>query len=294
VLREHRAVAVREIDEMANIDLSRIRSNIQGLNILRSLQSVNNELATHQLRLGTGQRINSAGDDPSGLTIATKLKSRYRVLSAVYDNIGQAKNMMSVAEGGLMSMNDILVTMEEKLVAAATDSIGAEERNAIVRQMVQQMQELGDITGQTEFNGVSLLNSDESFNFQTGPDSQTTWETNNFTPESLGMTNMLALTNDDIIDGTNYQTYVDEVRAATRAVSNGLTALGSLMNRLTSKEDVISVARINTEAAYSRIFNADMAAEQMEVTKFTILQQTSLAMLAQANMNAQSIMSLFQ
>jgi len=96
---------------MANIDLSRIRSNVQGLNILRNLRLVNNELGTHQLRLGTGQRINNAGDDPSGLTISTKLKNRYRVLGAVYDNIGQAKNMMAVAEGGLLNMNDILVTM---------------------------------------------------------------------------------------------------------------------------------------------------------------------------------------
>ncbi|MBM3316957.1 MAG: flagellin [Candidatus Eisenbacteria bacterium] len=279
---------------MANIDLSRIRSNIQGLNILHSLRTVNNELATHQLRLGTGQRINSAGDDPAGMTIATKLRSRYRMLSAVYDNIGQAKNMMSVAEGGLLNMSDILVTMNEKLIAAASDSLGSEERNAIVRQLVQQVAELQDIAGQTEFNGVSLLDSAQSFNFQTGPDSQTVWQTSSFAPDALGMVNMLALLETDVIDSANYQTYRDEVDAAMSAVSNGLTAIGSLMNRMTTKEDAISVARINTEAAFSRIFNADMAVEQMEVTKYTILQQTSLAMLAQANLNGQSLLMLFQ
>jgi len=274
---------------MANIDLSRIRSNVQGLNILRN----NNELGTHQLRLGTGQRINNAGDDPSGLTISTKLKNRYRVLGAVYDNIGQAKNMMAVAEGGLLNMNDILVTMNEKLISAATDSIGDEERNAIVQQLVQQVAELGDIATQTEFNGVSLLNTADDFNFQTGPSDQTTWSTGSFTPADLGMTNFVALTDADVIDDTNYATYEAEIQAAMTTVSDALTAIGSLMNRFTAKEDIISVAKINTEAAYSRIFNADMAQEQMEVTKFTILQQTSTSMLAQANLNAQSVLGLF-
>ena len=91
---------------MANIDLTRIRSNIQGLNILNNLRQVNNKLATHQLRVGTGKRINSAGDDPAGLTISTKLRSRFQVLRQVYDNVGQARNMLAVAEGGLLNMSE--------------------------------------------------------------------------------------------------------------------------------------------------------------------------------------------
>lgn len=279
---------------MANIDLSRIRSNIQGLATLQNLRNVNNELATHQTRLASGKRINSAGDDPAGITIATKLKNRYRVLSAVYDNIGQAKNMMAVAEGALLNMNDILVTMNEKVIAAASDTMGDEERQAIVRQLIQQVEELDDIATQTDFNGVSLLDAASSFNFQTGPDDATVWATADYTPTTLAMTNLLALTDGDIIDSSDYTDYQDEITAAMAAISEGLTGIGSLVNRLTSKEDVISVAQINTEAAFSRIFNADMAFEQMEMTKYQILQQTSLSMLAQANLGSQSLLSLFQ
>jgi flagellin len=279
---------------MAMIDLTRIRSNVQGLNLLHSLRNVNNDLATHQLRLGTGKRINNSGDDPAGLTISTKLQNRYKLLGAAYDNIGQAKNMMAVAEGGLLSMNDILVTMTEKLIAAASDTLGDEERQAISQQLVQQMAELGDIATQTEFNGVSMLDSAQTFTFQTGADSQTTWDVAGYTPTLLAMTNLLALTETDIIDSTNYTDYTAEIAAAMSTVSAGLTAIGSLMNRFTSKEDVISVSKINTEAAYSRIYDADMALEQMEVSKYSILQQTSLSMLAQANTNPQSILNLFQ
>src|SRR5690554_6929223 len=116
--------------KMAVSDLTRIRSNVQGLHILQTLRDVNNEVAMHQLRLGTGKKINSAGDDPAGLSISTKLDARNRILGAVYDNIGQAKNLLAVSEGGLLSINDILVSMGEKVVTAANDTLGTEERQA--------------------------------------------------------------------------------------------------------------------------------------------------------------------
>lgn len=279
---------------MANIDLTRIRSNIQGLNILTNLRQVNNELATHQLRVGTGKRINTAGDDPAGLTISTKLRSRFRVLGQIYDNVGQARNMLAVAEGGLLNMNDILVTMTEKIMMAASDTVGTSERQAITQQIIQMVSEIEDIAQQTEFNGVSLLNASTSFNFQTGETAQTNWTTSSYTPATLGMTNILALGPTDVIDSANYQQYYSEIQGALTTVSEGLTTLGSLANRFSTKEQGISVAMANTEAAYSRIFNADMALEQIEVTKYQILQQTSLAMLAQASMNSQSVLALFR
>ena len=91
-------------------DANRIRSNIQALNVMQALRRVNNQVGMHQLRLATGRRINSAGDDPAGLTIATKLQSRNRILQQIFDNIGEAKNLMGVAEGGLSQINDILTS----------------------------------------------------------------------------------------------------------------------------------------------------------------------------------------
>lgn len=279
---------------MALSDLTRIRSNIQGLNILSTLRDVNNAVATHQLRLGTGKRINSAGDDPAGLSISTKLDARNRILQAVYDNIGQAKNLLAVAEGGLLSINDILVSMGEKIVTAANDTLGTEERQAISTQLVQLVEEIGDIASDTEFNGVKLLESSTVFNFQTADRSGTTYTTQSFTPTELGLTTLVDLTATDTIDSTNSDGYLDEIDVAIANVSAALTNLGSLINRFTIKEGNVSVAQINTEAAFSRIRNADLAKEQLDLTKMQILQQTSTAMLAQANVNSQSVLTLFQ
>jgi len=177
---------------------------------------------------------------------------------------------------------------------SATDSLGTAERQAISQQLVQLVDEIGDIAAQTEFNGVALLSNTTTFKFQTAPNDQTTWTTSAFDAASLGMSSLATLTATDVIDTDNYQPYYNEVEAALNTVNEGLTILGSLTNRLTAKESMISVARNNTEAAYNRIFNADMASEQIEVTKNQILQQTSFGMLAQANMNSQSVLALFQ
>ncbi len=79
---------------MAVADFSRINSNIGALNALNSLNNVNKNLGMHQIRLATGRRINSADDDPAGLTIATKFRSRNENLKTAVDNIGDAQELV--------------------------------------------------------------------------------------------------------------------------------------------------------------------------------------------------------
>jgi len=277
---------------MSQGDLTRIRSNIQGLTVLAALRGVNRQVGMHQLRMATGRRINTAGDDPAGLTIATKLKNRNKILNQIYDNLGEAKNLMSVAEGALNQVNDILTEMGVKIERAASDSIGSAERQAVSQQLVQLVREINSISAETEFNGVKLLDGSTTFTFQTNETTQTTFDTQSYSVASLLMTQMGALTGTSVINSINYTTYLNEVYAARDTVLAGLTELGSLINRFTVKEDVIQVTQINTEAAFSRVMDADLALEQLNLTKFQILQQSTTAMLAQANLNGQSAPAL--
>ncbi|MBI5837351.1 MAG: flagellin [Candidatus Eisenbacteria bacterium] len=279
---------------MASSDISRIRSNIQSLNILQALRGVSRDLAVHQLRLATGKRINEAGDDPAGLTIASKLDIRNRNLNQVMDNLGEAKNLIGVAEGGLEKMKDVLSEMSSKILKAASDSLGTTERQAISAQLTQLTNEINSIASDTSFNGVSLLASAVTFTFQTGEGSQTAFTSGNYSATALAMTQMSGLTSGTVINSSNYSTYLQEVTSALATVNSGLTTVGSLTNRFTVKEDVIAVAITNTEAAYSRIMDADVAHEQMLVVRDQILQQTSTSVLAQANVNSQALLALFR
>ena len=76
-------------------------------------------------------------------------------------------------------------------------------------------------------------------------------------------------------------------------MSRGLSYIGAVQNRLAIEEESVAVAQANTVAAQARIIDADMAAEQLEATKWQILQQTATTMLAQANTIPQGILSLF-
>jgi len=153
---------------MAQADFTRISTNIAALNNLNSLRSINTKLGTAQLRLATGKRINQASDDPAGLTIAMKLNARNEGLKAALGNIGDAKNMLSVAEGGLQQINDLLIEMKSKATSAASDTLGADERSAIQQQLQSLAKQINDIVGENKWNGTSLLDGNVNMTLQTG------------------------------------------------------------------------------------------------------------------------------
>jgi flagellin len=402
---------------MAEIDITRIAGNIGAMNALNSLSNINKQLSVHQTRLSTGKRINSAADDPAGLTIATKMLSRSEGLKTALDNIGDSKNLLAVAESGMGRVNDILVQMRNKAESAASDTMGQNERAAIVTQLQAYAAQIDDIAEQTEWNGTKLINGDTtSLSFQTGAGetdvtdvdglgnlaatgtgslaiadksnfAQLTGtvptivtgvnaetasstelatgayeirvtvatDTNNGDDSTVelwaagGSSALVSRTGVDLHaastnidfgnglsvdlgqaaaatgsftantsysangeyrmafnDGTgsktltsassaaDFRSYMAYVGDKLDAVSSNLSKIGALTGRLTFKEDQVSAAQINVEAAYNRIMNANMAEEQVNASKFQILQQTSTAMLAQANAAPQFLLSLFQ
>ena len=70
--------------------------------------------------------------------------------------------------------------------------------------------------------------------------------------------------------------------------------LGAISNRLDHTISNLTNVSINTSAAQSRIQDADFAAESTQLAKAQILQQASMAMLAQANASKQGVLSLLQ
>jgi flagellin len=163
---------------MAQADFTRIATNIGALNALQSLRNINGKLGVHQQRLSTGKRINSAADDPAGLTIATKMLARSEGLKVAMDNIGDAKNMLSVAEAGLGKITDILVQMRSKAEQAASDTLSSIERSAIQAQLSAYAEQITDVVNETRWNGVKLLDGTVDKRFQTGADEgeYTSWQ----------------------------------------------------------------------------------------------------------------------
>ncbi len=275
---------------MATGDLTRIRTNISALNALHALTQINAQLTKTNLRLATGKRINSAGDDPAGLTLANTLDIRARRIAAAITNIGDAGNLLAIAEGGLSSMNDLLSQMGEKIILAANDTQGVSERGAIQQELNQLAEELDAIAANTQFNGVVLLTAG-GLTFQTGPEGVNTNRFSMghaFTSAALGI-NTLTVGSQALASIS-----LASVNAALASVKAALQAVGANLQRMAMKADNLAVARVNTLAAASRIMDADLAAEQLEASKLQILQQTGTAQLAAANTAPASILALFR
>lgn len=277
---------------MAVGDANRIGTNIGALNGLNSLQNINKQLAQTQLRLATGKRINEAADDPSGYSIANSFDKRARGLSVALDSVGTASNALSIAEGGLNGINQILMDMKDLVVQGASDTLGTTERTAINNQLTALRAEITRIAGQTTFNGTAML--DGTFTnrrFQTG-DSAT--DSISFSISASFDATSLTLNSVSVTDSSAACNSFAAVDTAISTVSTQVQSIGSLVQRMRLVENNLNVAIVNTTSAKSRILDADVAKEQVNSTRLQILRQLATAQLAQANTAPQSVLSLFQ
>jgi flagellin len=298
---------------MANVDVTRIAGNIGALNALNSLSYVNNQLSIYQTRLATGKKINEAADDPSGMSLATTFDVRNQGLKTAVSAIGDAKNLMSTMEGGLKKIQDILVKMNNKAKEAMGDTIGSNERKAVQSQVQAFALEIDDIVKQTQWNSTNLISgsggvgSTTALNFLTGPEATNSTSSFSFSSGTYVAANQgfqastsasgasgLGLQTLTIDSTTTAQTAAGKIEAALNIVKEGIAQVGAFSARLTFKEEALTVQQANTEAAYNRIMNANMAEEQVNAMKYQILQQTATSMLAQANMAPQFLLSLFK
>ena len=281
---------------MAIGDFTRIYTNIAAYNALSAVNTVNRNLAKIQLKLATGLRITEVSDDPAGFTISQRLYARTRGLSVALDNIGTAKNVLSVAEGGLQNISDILITVKEKVTQAASDTLSSAERNAIKREVHELTKEIDDIVKETTFNNRKLIDGTYTgISIQTGEKPTNTLRVNlsqNVESEVLNISSPLVA--QKVFTATGASIALDRVNRALDTVTGVLQEVGAISNRLTIKESTVETALINTEAARSRIRDADMAQLQLEATKQLILRETATVSLVHANLLPITVLSLFR
>ncbi|MEZ4696065.1 MAG: flagellin [Rhodothermales bacterium] len=275
---------------MAYGDLTKVATNLQSLSSLNSLRQTNDELGIRQLRLSTGSRLNRAEDDSAGYIISSKLQARVRGQAQALANVGDAKSLLTVGEGSLNTVMDILMTMKEKVVQAANDTLASAERTAIKSQLDALSGEVTDILGDTKFNNTSVFTS-TAFSFQVNADAGDTFAV---TVGTLSVTALgIATASLLVASAAAASTTLSGLDTAISTIASKLGSIGDSQSRLSFKQDMLAISMTNNEGARSRIADADFAKEQMEIVKLQILQQTGMASFAQANAAPQSVLQLF-
>lgn len=260
-------------------------------------------LQASMAKLSSGERINKAGDDSSGLAVSEKMRSQIRGLNQASRNIGDAVSFVQVAEGYLAETTDILQRIRELAVQASNGVYSDEDRMQIQVEVSQLVAEVDRIASSAQFNGMNLLTgrfskeSDTVMQFQVGANADQNIRAyiGTMTASALGLKdiqgedNQISISSPDEANATI--TTIDE---ALKNVNKQRADLGAYQNRMEMAQKGINIAAENTQAAESRIRDANVSTEMVEYAKQQILTQASTAMLAQANSQSQNVLALLQ
>lgn len=283
-----------------------VNTNVSSLNAQRQLLASTLGLNTAFTRLSSGFRINSAADDAAGLQISNRMTSQINGMNQAVRNANDGISVAQVAEGALQETTNMLQRMRELVVQADNGINSAQDRQAIQEEINELQKELNRIADTTEFSGKKLLNGDIAggINFLVGSTGsaaeRVSISVNSMRADAIGSGveidgNAVAIGSVADVDVSATQSSQEQLTVLDKAISevgSQRSRLGAIQNRFNSTISNLTNVVENVSAARSRIMDTDFAAETAKLVRFQIMQQASIAILAQANQRPQAALSL--
>ena len=276
-----------------------INTNIPALIAQRSLAKTSTQMSTALQRLSTGLRINSAKDDAAGLAISERMTSQIRGYNQAVRNAGDGISLAQTAEGGMDGITQSLQRMRELAVQALNYSNTDGDRSAIQLEVAQLKAEIDRVAVQTKFNTKDLLNgSFTSANFQVGAGGTEVITVSGIADmrgTALGTaTNKISAVDVSTLALAGSTDALGAIDAALTTVTSARASLGAVVNRFEQTINNLRVTVETLEGSRSRVLDADFAAETAALTRLQILQQSGTAVLSQANVIPQNVLSLLR
>lgn len=299
-----------------------VNTNMSALKTQKNLNNASNSLQTALERMSTGLKINKAADDAAGLYVATNLNTQISGSKVAKNNISTGNNVLSTLEGDLDVILDNLNRIRDLSVQAANSIYDESAMGAMKDEIHQRLQEIDRISLASNFNGLQLLagkgqladnglrlqvgaNADSAANaislkkaFFAKTDSSTLGSSykgqlpnGSKLTENKGLSGYLEAA---FANASSAALYIDIIDAAIDDISSKKSTIGATMNRLDAALTSLTTVIENNTAAKSTIMDADIAEESAEYTKQQILQQTSSALLVQANQLPSLALNLIQ
>ena len=135
----------------------KVRNNLAAIRSLGQLNINITELGKALTRVASGQKINSAADDASGLAISERMRVQIRALAQDVQNVKNGSSMLEIASGGVGNIVDVLREMKKLAIDAANDSNSDEDRRTIQKELKQRMLTINDVAIGTNYNGKRLI-----------------------------------------------------------------------------------------------------------------------------------------
>ena len=290
-----------------------INTNVKALMASNALNKNGRVQQNVMESLSTGKSINRASDNAAGLSIREVMTAQINGLNAAVKNANDSISMLQTADGALNETSSMLQRMRELAVLSVNDTYSTTQKTAMSTEFNQLSSEIDRIAGQTQWNGMAILNgsgglysgaaaaSTGQFTFQVGANTAQTISviiTNvaitagtNTTPvaSTLGVLSLAT-----IATAAGATTAITSLDSALTILNTQRSTIGAMVNRLTHAVDNLTNVAQNAADSRSKVEDTDYAAATSELARTQIIAQAATAILAQANQQPQSVLSLLK
>jgi flagellin len=280
--------------------MSVINTNVKSLVAQNALTVNNRSLSKVMEQLSTGKRINSAADDAAGLAISDKMTAQIRGLNQAVRNANDGISMLQTAEGATQEVTNMLQRMRELAVQASNDTYSSADRSALQLENDALAAEITRISSNTQWNNMYVFATSASAAVGTSGLVQFQVGVNGTSSDLISAqfsaidATTLSASGLDLTTQSGAHSAIGVLDAAIATVDTMRAGFGAKINRLTYAADNLANISQNTSASRSRIMDTDYAAATTDLAKSQIIQQAATAMLAQANQQPQSVLSLLK
>ena len=279
----------------------RINHNMSAIFANRQMQKVASRMDKTIEKLASGEAINRAGDDASGLAVSEKMRTQIHGLVQAEKNAQNGLSFIQVTEGAFQQINDIMQRVRSLSVQSANGIYSNSDRMQIQVEVSQLVDEIDRISTSSEFNRMKMLTGtfskgakNGSMFFHVGPNSNQRIRAFISTVSSKAFNLLDGAKKRSISTVGQANAMIGYVDSALEKLNRQRADLGAYYNRMENTISSLQMSHENMLAADSRIRDTDMAAAMVDFTRDQILVQTGTSMLAQANFKPQLVMKLIQ
>ena len=284
-----------------------INHNMSAIYANRQLGVNGLSLSKDMEKLSSGERINRAGDDASGLAVSEKMRSQIRGLNQASQNASNGISFIQTTEGYLQETTDIMQRIRELAVQSSNGIYSEEDRMQIQVEISALVSEVDRIASSAQFNGMNMLTGRFArptgenvvtgsmwFHIGANMDQRMQIYIGTMSSTALGIREIGSETKISLATPEEANRAIGVIDEGLKKINKQRADLGAYQNRMEMAVKGLDVSAENLQASESRIRDTDMASQMVEFTKNSVLQQAGTAMLAQANSQSQNILSLLR
>ncbi len=284
-----------------------INHNMSAMYANRQLGVTGLGISKDMEKLSSGEKINRAGDDASGLAVSEKMRAQIRGLNQASQNAANGISFIQTTEGYLQETTDIMQRIRELAVQSSNGIYSDEDRMQIQVEISALVSEVDRIASSAQFNGMNMLTGRFAmptgenvvtgsmwFHIGANMDQRMQVYIGTMSATALGIREVGTETKISLATPEDANRAIGTIDEGLKKINKQRADLGAYQNRMEYSVKGLDISAENLQASESRIRDTDMASQMVSFTKNSVLQQAGTAMLAQANTMSQNVLSLLR